>query len=247
MRRRIRDADDEPQEEEDEQEKDTESFRRSGEPSTKREGGGRERLRRLDYLTPFSDKRFSLTPEDWFKDFDEMRHEMEHVFEQTIQDIERIPKDLVREYQTSGGETAREIGPLVYGYSYTVGADGKPQFREFGNVRPSQWSLKGGRPRVGQPMLTAEREPLADVTITDKEVKVTVEMPGISKQEIKVSAFEGAVEVLTTDKAKRKYHRIIDLPSETNIETARSTYSNGILEIVFQKKTPPRGREIKID
>jgi HSP20 family molecular chaperone IbpA len=37
------------------------------------------------------------------------------------------------------------------------------------------------------------------------------------------------------------------LPSETNIETARSTYSNGILEIIFQKKTPPRGREIKID
>jgi HSP20 family protein len=247
MRRRIRDADDEPQKEEDEQEKNTESCRGPGGPSAKREGGGRERQRRWGYMTPFSDNRFSLTPEDWFKDFDEMRHEMEHVFEQTIQDIERIPKELVREYQTSTGGMAREIGPLVYGYSYTVGADGKPQFREFGNVRPSQWSLKGGRPRVGEPMLTAEREPLADVTITDKEVKVTVEMPGISKQEIKVSAYEGAVEVLTTDKAKRKYHRIIDLPSETNIETARSTYSNGILEIIFQKKTPPRGREIKID
>jgi HSP20 family protein len=247
MRRRIRDADDEPQKEEDEQEKNTESFRERRGPSAKREGGGRERQRRWGYMTPFSDNRFSLTPEDWFKDFDEMRHEMEHVFEQTIQDIERIPKELVREYQTSTGGMAREIGPLVYGYSYTVGADGKPQFREFGNVRPSQWSLKGGRPRVGEPMLTAEREPLADVTITDKEVKVTVEMPGISKQEIKVSAYEGAVEVLTTDKAKRKYHRIIDLPSETNIETARSTYSNGILEIIFQKKTPPRGREIKID
>jgi hypothetical protein len=167
MRRRIRDADDEPQKEEDEQEKNTESFRGPGGPSAKREGGGRERQRRWGYMTPFSDNRFSLTPEDWFKDFDEMRHEMEHVFEQTIQDIERIPKELVREYQTSTGGMAREIGPLVYGYSYTVGADGKPQFREFGNVRPSQWSLKGGRPRVGEPMLTAEREPLADVTITD--------------------------------------------------------------------------------
>ena len=76
-----------------------------------------------------------------------MRHEMKHVFEETIQDIERIPKELVREYETATGRMAREIGPLVYGYSYTVGADGKPQFREFGNIRPLQRSLRGrGRP-----------------------------------------------------------------------------------------------------
>ncbi len=43
-------------------------------------------------------------------------------------------------------------------------------------------------------MLTAEREPLADVITTDKEVKVTVEMLGITKQDIKVSAYESTVE-----------------------------------------------------
>jgi HSP20 family protein len=88
---------------------------------------------------------------------------------------------------------------------------------------------------------------LADVITTDKEVKVTVEMPGITKQDIKVSAYEGTVEVSTTEKAKRKYHRIIDLPPETDIETAKSTYSNGILEITFDKKAKPKGREIKVD
>jgi HSP20 family protein len=56
-------------------------------------------------------------------------------------------------------------------------------------------------------------------------------MPGITKQDIKVSAYEGTVEVSTAQKAKRKYHRIIDLPLETDIETAKSTYSNGIWEI----------------
>jgi HSP20 family protein len=83
---------------------------------------------------------------------------------------------------------------------------------------------------------------LADVTTTDKGVKVTVEMPGINKQDIKVSACEDAVEVSTIEKARRKYHRIIDLPSETDIETARSTYSNGILEIIFDKKAPPKSK-----
>lgn len=199
-------------------------------------------------MTPFSGSSFDLASEDWLRGFDEMRHEMEHVFEETIQDIERIPKELVREYETAAGRMAREIGPLVYGYSYTVGADGKPQFREFGNIRPLQRSPRGGRHGLGgAPMLTAEREPLADVTTTNKEVKVTVEMPGITKQDIKVSAYEGAVEVSTIEKAKRKYHRIIDLPSETDVETARSTYSNGILEIIFDKQSKPRGREIKVD
>lgn len=133
-------------------------------------------------MTPFSGSSFGAASEDWLRGFDEMKHEMEHVFEETIQDIERIPKELVREYETAAGRMAREIGPLVYGYSYTVGADGKPQFREFGNIRPLQRSLRGERPGVGgAPMLTAEREPLADVTTTNKEVKVTVEMPGITK------------------------------------------------------------------
>jgi HSP20 family protein len=246
MRRRDRDTEDEQEEAELEEETNA-SLRRSVGQSGRRRTGG-ERGRGWNYMTPFSGRSFGLASEDWLRGFDEMRNEMEHVFEETIQDIERIPKELVREYETAAGRMVREIGPLVYGYSYTVGADGKPQFREFGNIRPLQRSLRGGRPEAGgAPMLTAEREPLADVTTTNKEVKVTVEMPGITKQDIKVSAYKGAVEVSTIEKAKRKYHQIIDLPSETDVETARSTYSNGILEITFDKQSKPRGREIRVD
>ena len=51
---------------------------------------------------------------------------MERLFEETIQDVETLPKDLVREYQTPTGDKVREVGPIIYGYSVTVGADGKP-------------------------------------------------------------------------------------------------------------------------
>jgi HSP20 family protein len=39
------------------------------------------------------------------------------------------------------------------------------------------------------------------------------------------------------------------LPEETDIETARSTYKNGILEITFNKKqkTKPEGKQISIE
>ncbi len=178
--------------------------------------------------------------ENLFREFEEMRRDMERMLEEALRDIESVPRELIKEYETPTGGRVRELGPLVYGYSMTVGHDGKPKIKRFGNVR----SLGGG---MTAPMLTAEREPLADVTITDKDVKVTVEMPGISKQDIKINAYEDSVEVSTVETAPKKYRRIIELPPETDIETAKSTYTNGILEIKFKKKGKPKGREIRID
>jgi HSP20 family protein len=97
-------------------------------------------------------------------------------------------------------------------------------------------------------MISSEREPMSDITITDKEVKIAVEMPGVSKENIKINVYDETVEVTSTD-PKRKYHEVIEIPPETDIETARSNFNNGILEIVFKKKaeTKPKGKEIKIE
>lgn len=170
-----------------------------------------------------------------------MQREMDKEFEAMKKNI---PKDLVREYKTPEGGTVREVGPMVYGYSMTIGPDGKPRIREFGNVkRPSGFGFRGLRPEIA-----GEMEPLVDVVTSDKEVKVTVEMPGVSKDKVKIDAYDGTVEVKSED-PQRKYHKIIDLPVEADIETAKSKYNNGILEIIFDKKkeTKPKGKQIKID
>jgi HSP20 family protein len=54
---------------------------------------------------------------------------------------------------------------------------------------------------------------------------------------------------LVSTSKKRKYHRIIEVPSDTGIETAMSSYKNGILEIIFKKKdqTKPKGKTIKVE
>jgi len=180
--------------------------------------------------------------DDMFRGFDEMREEMEREFE----DIEkRIPKDMIREYTTPEGGKVREVGPMVYGYSMTVGPDGNPRIREFGNVKPSRrYGFRG----ISRPEISSEIEPLVDVATTDKEVRVVVEMPGISKDKIKINAYDNTVEVRSED-PQRNYHRIIEIPPETDIETARSAYNNGILEITFNKKehTKPKGKTIKIE
>lgn len=184
---------------------------------------------------------------DWFRDmprqFEQMRREMERIFQEQFTDIDetKVPKDLVKEYQTPEGDKVREVGPLVYGYSMTVGPDGRPKVREFGNIKSPTMGF------ANRPLISGETEPLADVTTTDKDVKVVVEMPGIEKKDIKINAHDNTVEVFTIDTAQRKYRKIIEVPSEADIETARSTYKNGILEIVLNKKAKPKGKQINVE
>ena len=99
-----------------------------------------------------------------------------------------------------------------------------------------------------QPSISSEREPLVDISSTDKEVKVIVEMPGIKKENIKINAYENSLEIISDD-PQRKYHKEIDLPLEADIETVKSIYNNGILEIVINKKkqTKSKGKEIKVE
>ncbi len=187
---------------------------------------------------------------DIFREFDNMQREMQRMSDQFTDIQTNAPKELVREYETKEGNKVREIGPIVYGYSMTIGSDGKPHVREFGNVKPSTSSSAGGN-FAGlrtKPEVTAEREPLVDVNVTDNEVKVVLEMPGVKKENIKVNAYDGTIEVLSND-PPRKYHKTIELPQEADIETAKSVYNNGILEVTFNKKkeTKVKGKEVKVE
>jgi HSP20 family protein len=196
---------------------------------------------------------------DWFNDmprqFERMRGGMERMFQEQFVDIDetKIPKELIKEYQTSEGTKVRQVGPLVYGYSMTVGPDGRSKVREFGNAESlfEQRGISGtaGAATIGKPLTAGEIEPLSDITTTDKDIKVIVEMPGIDKKDIKISAYDSSVEISTTHTSERKYRSVSELPPEADTETVKSTYKNGILEITFKKKeqTKPKGKEIKVE
>jgi len=211
---------------------------------------------------------FDIEPEDWFGKLLTGRsrlpgrradlfggaftgfEEMERMFDEQFRDITttETPKELVREYVTPKGEKVRTIGPIVYGYSVVVGPDGKPRITEFGNVK--QGTRIGGKVGSGTrrrgPQITAEREPLADVITTDDEVKIVVELPGVNKENIKVNAYEGSAEVVAAAQ-DRKYRRVVDIPADTDAESVKSTFKNGLLEIAFKRKDKPKGKEIKVE
>jgi len=181
--------------------------------------------------------------------YEEMEDEMSRILGHFSDIQANAPKELVKEYQTPDGAKVREVGPLVYGYSMTIGPDGKPKVREFGNVKSDgQRNLLASAGKGSKPQISSEREPLVDINSNDKEVKVVLEMPGVKKEDIRINAHDESVEV-TASNPQRKYHKTIDLPQDANTETAKSTYHNGVLEITFGKKetAKPQGKEIKIE
>jgi HSP20 family protein len=178
----------------------------------------------------------------WFPDIDEMMKEMERMMQEAFKNVEQqVPKHLVRERKMDDGTTVREMGPIVYGYSVKIGPDGKPVVRKFGNIDAFPNILGGGMSVKG------EREPLVDVIKGQEEIKVVAEVPGVTKEDLRVTADENAVTIESIS-GEQRYHKRIDLPEPVDPKTAKSTYKNGILEVSFRRKgKSDSGVQINID
>lgn len=180
----------------------------------------------------------------WSEDFDNIFSEMEEFMERQLNELsEKAPEDLIREKVLPSGAKVKQWGPFVYGYSMTVGPDGKPQIREFGNITPR---TSRGRPSLD---VKEKREPLADVVSSNGEVQIIVELPGVEKKDIKLRGTEDSMTV-SVDTPERKYFKKLDLPMKVDPKKAKSKYNNGVLEIILKKlerKEEPEGEEIKIE
>ena len=162
----------------------------------------------------------------FFGDIDNMFREMEKMMDEELKNFtQKVPKEYVKERKLPDGSTVKELGPFVYGYSMKIGADGKPEIQEFGNLKKS---LKG------IPQVKEEREPLVDIVETDQEIHVVVELPGVEKKDIKLHGTEDSLEI-SVDTEQSKYYKEVQLPAKVRVQEANSTYKNGVLEVVLPK------------
>jgi HSP20 family protein len=193
-----------------------------------------------EYPEWFRRRRYPFFRSWFFEDIDRMFREMERMMEEEFKMFtSRIPKDYVKERKLPDGSTVREWGPFVYGYSVKIGPDGKPEIREFGNVKPS---------RLG-PQVREEREPLVDVMETDGEVHVVAELPGVEKNDIKLHGTEDTL-TISVDTPQRKYYKEITLPAKVKVKEAKTQYKNGVLEVTMPKikeEKKPKGEPLSID
>jgi len=161
-----------------------------------------------------------------FKDIDEFTRRFEKIIE-----------DIFKSFESEFPKEFRELKPLIWGWSMTVGPDGKPLIREFGNVKREglRWGVK------------AEREPLVDVFSENDTIKVVAELPGVEKEDIKLNATPNTL-TISVDTPQRKYYKEIELPAEVETKTAKAVYRNGVLEVTLKKVSKkPKGEPIRID
>lgn len=121
----------------------------------------------------------------------------------------------------------------TYGYTMYRGPDGVPHVHEYGNT-------------VGQRGLIGTGEPLTDVAVDGDSVILTMEIPGVKKEDIQLTGGEDSVTV-SVDDPSRKFERTVSLPCRVDTESAAASYNNGILEIRMRSlETRPKGKRIEI-
>ena len=130
------------------------------------------------------------------------------------------------------------FGPYCYGYTATIGPDGKPIVKEYGNVRP------------GLLPTSDTREPFVDVIIDDKEkaLKIVAEMPGVEKKDIKIEVIGRTVN-LDAEHGEKKYHTKVPIKHKVDEDSVKATYANGILEVKFNLKEEdkPKGKTVEVE
>jgi len=129
-------------------------------------------------------------------------------------------------------------GPFYYGYTMTVGPDGRPVVKEYGNVKP------------GLVPTSDTREPLVDTLVDDKEklVKLIAEMPGVEKKDVKI-VVDGKIVNIDTENGDKKYHVKVPIKHKVDENSVKASYKNGILEIIFKQlaEEKPKGKTVEVE
>ena len=141
--------------------------------------------------------------------------------------------DIFEEFKGKGSDN----GPYYYGYTMTVGPDGKPVVKEYGNVKP------------GLLPTSDTREPIVDTIVDENEkvVKLIAEMPGVEKTDVQI-VVENKVVSISAEHDKKKYHAKVPLKNKVDENSAKASYKNGILQLVFKLvEEKPQGKKVEVE
>jgi HSP20 family protein len=104
--------------------------------------------------------------------------------------------------------------------------------------------------------------PLADVKETEEAIVVTMDLPGVEKQDVDISISDDELRVVAekraeTEVSEKDYHkrertykrfeRMVKLPVSVKTEEAKARLENGVLEITLPKEIVTARKRISID
>ena len=99
------------------------------------------------------------------------------------------------------------------------------------------------RPTVAKP----KHEGTMSYEDRDKDIVFTIDMPGVSKKDIDINIEEHSITVKAENGGKRKYNYSRKFKPAVDPESAKATFTNGVLDITVTKlKSKPSGRKVAI-
>ena len=139
--------------------------------------------------------------------------------------------------EVRGAGDTKSYGPHYYGYTMAIGPDGKPVVKEYGNVKP------------GLLPTSDTREPLVDTLVDEKEkvLKLVAEMPGVEKKDVQVVVEDKTVQI-DAEHGEKKYHAKVPIKFKVDKDSAKASYTNGILELKFKlvEHEKPKGKTVEV-
>ena|SRR5918996_3885267 len=176
----------------------------------------------------FADYEFDIMKQELLLGFDELTEDFDRVFNDDSNKLE-LSESYIR------SENVRKELILLYS-SYPL------------NIRPNKNTRKNKTRKSVKPapvqrrnLFRVEKEgrkSFEDVIVSDENIKVVLQLPINNKREnIRVTAYsDNSITISHLNSEGKRSSRTSALPYGIDIETARSTYRNGILEITFYRK-----------
>jgi HSP20 family molecular chaperone IbpA len=179
---------------------------------------------------PFADYKFDIMKQELLIGFDELTEDFDRVFNDDLNELE-FSESCMR----VRGENVRKELILLHS-SYPS------------NPRPNNNTRKNKTRKSFRPAPVQRRnlfrvekewkESFEDVIASDEIIKVVLQLPINNKREnIQVIAYsDNSITISYLSSEGERISRTSALPYGIDTETARSTYKNGILEIIFDRK-----------
>ena len=90
----------------------------------------------------------------------------------------------------------------------------------------------------------------AFVIIDEKEklVKLVAEIPGVEKTDVKILVQDKSVDI-SAEHGEKKYHVTVPIKHKVDENSAKASYKNGILELVFKliEEEKPKGKKVEVE
>ena len=110
-------------------------------------------------------------------------------------------------------------------------------------VMPQIDTIQRNRPQVAKP----KHEGTMSYEERDEDIVFTIDMPGVAKKDIDINVEDHSISVKAENGGKRKYNYSRKFKPTVDIDSAKATFRNGVLDITLTKTEPKsKGKSVKI-